>query len=101
MGPRATVGGVFTNYQNSATHNRVVGADATLRFLSSSALNAWVANSWTKDGPGESTHAGYVGLVLRDDRGNVGLDYTNIGRDFDPALRSEERRVGKECRYRW
>jgi hypothetical protein len=86
VGPRATVGGVFTNYQNSDTHNRVVGADATFRFLSSSSLNAWIAETATKDGPDQGTAAGYIGLTLRDDRGNVAVDYTNIGENFDPEL---------------
>ena len=92
MGPRATVGGVFTNYQNSDTHNRVVGADATYRFFSSSALNTWFAETFTKDGPGKGTAAGYLGLTLRDDRGYVAADYTNIGENYNPALGFVQRR---------
>lgn len=92
VGPRATVGGVFTNFQNSDTNNRVVGADATFRFFSSSALNTWLAETFTKDGPGGGTAAGYVGLYLRDDRGNVAVDYTNIGENYNPALGFVQRR---------
>ena len=33
---------------------------------------------------------------------DMALDHTGIPLDFDfPTLRSEERRVGKECRSRW
>jgi len=86
VGPRATVGGILTNLQNSDTYNRAVGLDLTYRFFTSSALNAWWADTWTDGGPGSGTGAGYAGLVLRNDRGNVALDYTNIGESFDPAL---------------
>ncbi len=87
VGPRATIGGIFTNYQNGHTWNRVAGADVTYRFLSSSALNAWFSDTWT-DGPSREggTAAGFVGLTLRNDRFNVGADFTSIGKEFDPAL---------------
>jgi len=86
VGPRATVGGILTNYQNSDTFNRVAGADVTYRFLSSSTFNAWWADTWADGGPEGGTGAGYAGLVLGNDRGSVGVDYTNIGESFDPAL---------------
>jgi len=86
VGRRATVGGIVTNYQNADTYNRAAGLDLTYRFLSSSAFNAWIANTWDDGGPGRGIGAGYAGLVLRNDLFNVGADYTNIGKDFDPAL---------------
>ena len=92
VGPRATVGGVFTNFQNTDTFNRVAGADVTYRFLSSSAFNAWFTNTWTDGGPGDGTGAGYAGLTLRNDRFNVAVDYTDIGENFNPALGFVQRR---------
>ncbi len=92
VGPRATVGGILTNYQSSDTFNRVAGADVTYRFFSSSSFNAWWADSWTDGGPDGGGAAGFAGLVLRNDRGNVGVDYTNIGESFNPALGFVRRR---------
>jgi len=89
---RATVGGIFTNLQGSGTYNRVAGADVGYRFFSSSAVNAWWANTWTDGGPGSGAGAGYAGLALRNDRFNLGLDYTNIGESFNPALGFVRRR---------
>src|SRR5699024_11835118 len=44
---------------------------------------------------GEETYGGgrYIDLQLKNDR--------RVIIDFNKAYRSEERRVGKECRYRW
>jgi hypothetical protein len=89
---RATVGGIFTNLQNADGYNRAGGLDLTYRFLSSSAFNAWWADTWSDGGPESGTGAGYAGLVLRNDRGNVGVDYTNVGESFDPALGFVQRR---------
>jgi hypothetical protein len=86
VGPRATVGGILTNLQNSEDRNTVLGADLRLRFLSSSAFNAWWADSWTEGGANKGTAAGHAGLTLRDDRFNLGLEYTSIGEGFQPAL---------------
>ena len=92
VGPRATVGGIVTNYQNSDTHNRVAGGDLRYRFLSSSSVKAWVANTWTKDGPEDGTAAGYLGLIFQNDLFSVGGDYTSIGEYFQPALGFVQRR---------
>lgn len=92
VGPRATVGGIVTNYQNSDTHNRVAGADVQFRFLGSSGVSAWMANTWTKDRSGAGTGAGSVKVMFRDARYNAGVGYTNIGKDFNPALGFVRRR---------
>jgi len=86
VGPRATVGGIITNYQNSETYNRAAGFDVRYRFLSSSSFGAWLVDTWQDGGPKEGTAAGYAGLQLRNDLYGLAIDYTNIGRDFDPAL---------------
>ena len=39
--------------------------------------------------------------LLRGARGNSGVILSLLFRGFSKALRSEERRVGKECRSRW
>jgi hypothetical protein len=66
--------------------------DLTYRFLSSSGVNAWWTDTWTDGGPSSSTGAGYAGLFFRNDKGNVAVDYTSVGRNFDPALGFVQRR---------
>jgi hypothetical protein len=90
VGPRATVGGIFTNYQHRDAHNRVLGADLRYRFLTSSGLNAWFANTWSGgalDSEGEGSEAaGYVGLFFQNELFSLGGDYTDVGEAFDPAM---------------
>ncbi len=86
VGPRATVGGIVTNYQDSDTYNRVAGVDLRYRFLTSSSLNAWFSNTWQDKESGGGSAAGYLGLQLRNDRFSLASDYTNIGKAYDPAL---------------
>lgn len=90
--PRATVGGIFTSYQTSGRFNRAAGADVRYRFLSSSAFNAWWARTWDDADPRGGDEAGYAGLTLRNDRFEVGADYTDIGKTFEPALGFVRRR---------
>ncbi|MGD2122209.1 MAG: DUF5916 domain-containing protein [Gemmatimonadota bacterium] len=92
VGPRATVGGIFTNYQSSESYNRAAGVDLRYRFFSSSALNAWFSNTWQDGGSTDGRSAAYVGLQLRNDRFSVSSDYTNIGDQYDPALGFVRRR---------
>jgi len=92
VGPRATLGGIVTNYQNAETDNRAAGADVQFRFMGSSAVSAWMANTWTKDGQSGGTGAGSVAVLFRDARYNAGAGYTNIGENFNPALGFVRRR---------
>jgi hypothetical protein len=92
VGPRATVGGIITNYQNGDTYNRAAGLDVRYRFLSSSSFGAWFSNTWQDDGPDSGTAAGYAGLQLRNDRFSLAADYTNIGEHYEPALGFVRRR---------
>jgi len=92
VGPRATVGGVITNFQNSDTYSRTAGLDLRYRFLSSSSFGAWFSDTWEKEGPEEGTAAGYVGLQLQNDQFSFATDYTNVGVDFQPALGFVRRR---------
>jgi hypothetical protein len=83
--PRATVGGIFTNVQNSDVAGRSAGVDGRFRFFSSSSVRFWAADTW--DGEGASgTGAGFAELELRNDRFTVGVSRTDIGENFDPAL---------------
>ena len=84
--PRTTVGGIFTNFQNAESHNRVAGGDLALRFWSSSALTAWGARVWDPDGPAASPSAGSVDLTLSNGLWQAGGGYLNIGEAFRPAL---------------
>jgi len=92
VGPRATVGGIITNHQNSETYNRAAGLDLRYRFLSSSSFGAWFSKTWEEDGSEDGTAGGYVGLQLRNDRFSFTTDYTNIGKTFRPALGFVRRR---------
>ncbi len=92
VGPRATVGGIFTNLQNAAGYSRTLGADAEFRFLSSSSFRSWVADGWSKGGVREGTGAGYAALTVRNALISVGAEYFDIGEHFDPALGFVQRR---------
>jgi hypothetical protein len=92
VGPRATIGGIVTNFQNSDTYNRVAGVDLRYRFLSSSSVGAWFSNTWQEGGDESGTSAGWVGLQLRNDRFGLTTDYTNIGENYQPALGFVRRR---------
>jgi hypothetical protein len=89
---RATVGGIFTNLQGGDSSNRVAGVDLLYRFLSSSSFNTWWADTWTEGVPQKGTAAGFAGLALRNDRFNAGVDFTTIGKSFNPALGFVRRR---------
>ena len=89
--PRATVGGLFTNLQNSEGHNRVVGADAQVRFWGGSSFQGWYANVWDSD---EGTSAaGSLDIDIRPERWYVvGAKFKSVEADFDPALGFVRRR---------
>ena len=84
--PRTTIGGIFTNLQNDAGHNRVWGGDVALRFWNSSSLTAWGANvSDSEDLPG-STFAAAAALTLANDLWQTGASVLDIGEGYQPAL---------------
>jgi len=84
--PRTTIGGIFTNLQSDAGHNRVLGGDLALRFWNSSSVTAWGANvSDSEDLPG-STFAGAAALILANDLWQAGASVLDIGEGYQPAL---------------
>ena len=90
--PRTTVGAIFTNLQNSGTYNRVAGVDYQTRFFTSSSARAWFAQVWDKEDGTAGNAAGFVDVNLTNDRYTAGINYTNIGENFDPALGFVRRR---------
>ena len=84
--PRTTVGGIFTNLQNSVGHNRVAGGDLAVRFWNSSFLTAWGANVWDSDPLPGSAFAGSVDFALANDLWQVGAGYLDIGEGYLPEL---------------
>ena len=87
LSQRANVGGIFTNLENSDGHNRVAGADGTVRFWSSSSFRGWAAKVWDGDLAGApGTAAGAAELILRNDRYMMELAYTNLGENYRPGL---------------
>ena len=96
VGPRTTLGGIATSLQTGDFHNRVVGADASTRFWSSSTFDVWAARVWDSRGKlspvglpvDEDAHAwaGAANLLLRNASWTVGLGRTLIGEAYDPAL---------------
>jgi hypothetical protein len=87
----ATVGTIFTNVQGGGLFNRAAGGDVNLRFLRSSALNAWATKVWDTQNL-SSTAAGSLNLVMRNDKFSAEGDYLNVGRNFDPAVGFVRRR---------
>ena len=92
--PRTTVGGIVTSLDTDGTTNRVVGADAQVRFLRSSSFDGWIARSSLSGGPGST--AGSVALDIRNSRTSAGVGFTSVPAEFTPALgfvrRSDMRR---------
>ncbi len=82
--PRTTVGGILTSLDRDSGHNRVVGADAQVRFGSASSFDAWFASA--SDSEAGSSAAGSAALELRNDQASVSASYTGVDADFDPSL---------------
>jgi len=102
--PRANVGGILTNWQNSDGFNRGYGVDADFRFWGSSSVRGWLAGNDVKDGPGAGTSAGSIELVLQNNLYGLALDYSNVAESFAPALgfvrRTDMVRYGAGLTYR-
>jgi hypothetical protein len=100
LGSRNTVGGLVTNLQRAGEWDRSAGADAQLRFLGSSSFDVWAARVWDGEapatapdrGPAGGRAAGAASLRVRNATYGAAAGYTNIGRDFDPALGFVRRR---------
>lgn len=99
LGARGSVGGLLTNLQGDGLESRAAGADLQLRFLGSSSFDAWAAriddpaveeaaaaDGRDRRGPGGGMGAGAASLQLRNATWGASVGYTNIGRDFLPAL---------------
>ena len=89
--PRTTVGGIFTSIQNSEGHNRVVGADAQVRFMNSSSADGWFANVWDSDNGTSSAAALNVNLQPRQSY-SVSGGVQTVDADFNPGLGFVRRR---------
>ena len=89
--PRTTVGGIITSIQNADGHNRVVGADAQIRFWGSSTFEGWASR--VSDSETGASSAGSMSLNLRPERWfSLAANYTDIAAGFDPALGFVQRR---------
>ncbi|MEX2467229.1 MAG: DUF5916 domain-containing protein [Gemmatimonadota bacterium] len=83
--PRSTLGGIFTNVQDGAGHNRVTGIDTQLRFWGSSSVDAWVASVW--DSELTRSTAGSAALNLRPQPSwSAAADFMSVDEDFQPGL---------------
>jgi len=104
--PRTTLGGIVTDRQTNAGHNRVAGADLEARFWTSSSLLLWGANVWdseTTSVDGE-TYAGQAELILQNDRYIFEITRTVVGEAFRPELgfvrRTDQKRWGGQAGIR-
>lgn len=88
--PRTTVGGIFTSLNTDSTGNRVVGADAQVRFGGSGSVTAWTARSSGADGPSATAASAEAGVGNRNFSAQVG--FTRVPREFEPALGFVRRR---------
>jgi hypothetical protein len=99
LGSRGSLGGLISNLQGDGLESRAAGADLQLRFLGSSSFDAWVArlddpaleeaaavDGRDRRGPAGGMGAGSASLALRNATWGASVGYTNIGRDFLPAL---------------
>ncbi len=82
---RSTAGAIFTNFQEKDHFNRALGFDVQHRFWSSSAFNTWYTKVWDTD-PNQSDAAGHASLSLRNDLYGASFSYTNVGKNYNPAL---------------
>lgn len=90
--PRANIGGIFTNWQGPDGASRAYGVDADFRFWGSSSFRGWWAGTHAEDGPGAGTAAASAELVLQNSLLGLSLDWSDVGRDFEPALGFVRRR---------
>lgn len=88
--PRTTVGGIFTSLNTDSAGNRVVGADAQVRFGGSSSVGAWAARSSSTDGP--TATAASVGASVGNRNFSAQAGFTRVPREFEPALGFVRRR---------
>jgi hypothetical protein len=97
--PRATVGGIFTNLQNSEAYDRSAGLDAEFRFFSSSVFRTWWSGTYTdREVEGESD-AWHANLTLQNNLYALSFGHTDVGEAYSPALGFVRRRNMKE--YSW
>lgn len=82
---RSTIGSIFTNFQEKGHYNRALGVDLQHRFWSSSSFNTWYTKVWDTD-PNQSDAAGHASLSLRNDLYGAAFSYTNVGKNYNPAL---------------
>ena len=89
--PRTTVGGIFTNLQNGDGHNRVLGADAQVRFWGGSSFSGWYAR--VSDSEEGTSAAGSAKLDIRPQRWWLaGSEFDSVEPDFNPSLGFVRRR---------
>lgn len=89
--PRATIGGILTNVESPTGYNRALGLDTKYRFFGSSEFNAWYTHV-SDDLDINNDAAGHASLQLQDDTYSGGLSYTNVGKNYNPALGFVRRR---------
>lgn len=89
--PRATVGGIVTNWQQGGAYNRAAGLDGQYRFWSYSRLNTWYTNVWDSD-DALNDAAGHIGLRLQNDLYGAQATFTSVGENYNPALGFVRRR---------
>lgn len=89
--PRATVGAIVTNVESPNGYNRALGWDTKYRFWSSSEFSAWYTKVWDANDMLNDA-AGHASLQLQNDTYASGFAYTNVGRNYNPALGFVRRR---------
>ncbi len=106
VGPRTSVGGIFTSQETSAGYNRVAGGDVVARFWSSSSFFLWGAD--VRDSRAgnvdDRTDAIQAELILQNDRYLFEITRTIVGEAFAPALgfvqRPDQKRWGGQFSFR-
>ena len=86
--------GLIAARQSDRANSRTEGVAAL-----SSGVNAWKDLAERADRERDETNARFDAVAERMDKLEAELHVTSL--ILDDSLRSEERRVGKECRSRW
>ena len=93
--PRTTIGGIFTSLNTDDGFNRVVGGDMQVRFVGSSFVRGWIAQSLQSEASGGEDAIATAGTIEADLRSSLlsaGAGFTQVPADFDPALGFVRRR---------
>src|SRR3989449_10678617 len=102
LGEESTIGLLGTDRELDRSFARMLSLDSRLKLGRNWAFSTQLMRSETRELNDTASVSGF-GAFAELEREGRHLDYKGSYLHFDPqfSVRSEERRVGKECRSRW